>query len=228
MFDLKYIFLLFIGVGILLFGVVYVLEYLNFAKTGNGKYNFLRYFPFELNCFKRNQKVSYFYALASLFAAIFFSASFLSFAFAVTNNGGATIVAYIMFAISLITGFIFYFLTFIKLSNYTMHLIFAVILLCLNLLQLLLELFFLPNSNYFFINVANQGTQISLFVIVFLMLIFEAVLMFNPAYKRWNKMVKVDAETFNRPRFNYLAMLEWGNFLVYILTALPIGITFFF
>ena len=41
-------------------------------------------------------------------------------------------------------------------------------------------------------------------------------------------MVKVDAETFNRPRFNYLAMLEWGNFIIYILNLLPIGIVMFF
>lgn len=226
--ELQGAFLASIGVGLVLCVLVFIFEGRAFSKTGTSKYSLLRYFPFELNCFKRNSKLSYVYPVVTFMGTLIISAAFLFFALETQNNGGAITVAYIMFVVSCLTGLVFNALTFIKLSNYQLHLIFAVLFVCLNLLEMILSLFFLPNTNYVYVNAPHQATQIAVFIVTFLLLIFEAVLMFNPSYKRWNKMVKVDAETFNRPRFNYLAMLEWGNFIIYILNLLPIGIVMFF
>ena len=199
--ELQGAFLASIGVGLLLCVLVFIFEGRAFSKTGTSKYSLLRYFPFELNCFKRNSKLSYVYPVVTFMGTLIISAAFLFFALETQNNGGAITVAYIMFVVSFV---------------------------CLNLLEMILSLFFLPNTNYVYVNAPHQATQIAVFTVTFVLLIFEAVLMFNPSYKRWNKMVKVDAETFNRPRFNYLAMLEWGNFIIYILNLLPIGIVMFF
>ena len=226
--ELQGAFLASIGIGLIICILVFIIEGRAFAKTGNAKYSLLRYFPFELNCFKRNSKVSYVYPIALFVGTLLISSSYLFFALETQQKGGAMTVAYIMFAISCITALAYNALTFIKLSNYQMHLIFAVFFVCLNLLEMILSLFFLPNNNYFYVNAPHQATQIVVFIVSFLLLIFEAILMFNPSYKRWNKMVKVDAETFNRPRYNYLAMLEWGNFIIYILNLLPVGIVMFF
>lgn len=226
--ELQYAFLLGAFLGIILLVGVYLFEGRSFSKTGNDKYNILRYFPFEINCFKRNNKASYIYPVVQLIGTLLISSCFLFFAIETWHNGGALIISFILFAISFLTALTYNALTFIKLSNYQLHLIFAVIFVCLNLLQLVLSLFFLTNANYYFVNPTHQGTQITVFIIIFIILIFEAVLMFNPSYKRWNKMVKVDAETFNRPRFNYLAMLEWGNLIIYVLNLIPLGVMMYF
>ena len=226
--ELQLTFLVSFFAGLFILVLVYFLQAKSFSKTGNTKYNLLRYFPFELNRYRRNQKWSVFYPICVLFGTLFISTSILLFAIETQQSGGAATIPYIMFGLSLIAAFIFNGLTFIKLSNYQLHLIFAVIFVCLNILQIFLNFFFLTNGNYFFVNAPRQPIQITVFIICFLILIFEVVLMFNPSYKRWNKMVKVDAETFNRPRFNYLAMLEWGNFIVYVLNIVPIGIMMFF
>ncbi len=225
--ELQLAFLSIIGLGIIALAVLYVLEIKSFNKTGNEKYNFLRFFPFELNRYKRDQSSSYVYPILQGFGTLCIATASLFFALQVFYKGGASTIAFILFAISFITALAFNILTFVKLSNYQLHLIFAVILVCLNLLSLICGLFFLPNNNYYFVNTTSQATQITIFIVFFLLLVFEAVLMFNPAYKRWNKMVKVDAETFNRPKFNYLAMLEWGNLLIYILNLIPIALVMF-
>ena len=46
--------------------------------------------------------------------------------------------------------------------------------------------------------------------------------MLNKNYKNWFKMVKVDAETYNRPKYCYLAILEWGTLLNLFLSFVPI------
>lgn len=217
-----------IAFSLILFITIFVMEMKAFGRTGSKKYSFLRYFPFELNRYRRDSNWSYCYPIGVIAASLALSLASFSFALAVQGNGGAIIIAYIIAAISTITAIVFNIVTFVKLSNYLLHLIFAVVFLCLNLLNLVLQLFFFTNPNYSFVSLPNQASQITIFVFVFLLLILEAVLMFNPAYKRRNKMVKVDAETFNRPRFNYLAMLEWGNFFIYILSFVPIGILMFF
>lgn len=221
-------FLISIGIGLIFLVLTFVFEGRAFSKTGNSKYSLFRYFPFELNCFKRNSPLSYVYPITTLIGTLLVSTAFLFFALEVQQSGGAMTIAFILFVVSCLSALVFNALRFIKLSNYQLHLIFAVIFVCLNLLEMILALFFLPNTNYFYVNAPHQTTQIGVFVVSFLLLILEAVLMFNPSYKRWNKMVKVDAETFNRPKFNYLAMLEWGNFIIYILNLLPVGVVMFF
>ena len=57
--ELQLAFLSIIGLGIIALAVAYVLEVKSFNKTGNEKYNFLRFFPFELNRYKRDQSSSF-------------------------------------------------------------------------------------------------------------------------------------------------------------------------
>ena len=107
-----------IGIGIVLCALVYVFESRAFSKTGNSKYSLFRYFPFELNCFKRNSKVSYVFPVATFAGTILFALAFLFFALEVGQNGGALTSAYIMFSIYCLLTISFNLLRFIKLSNY--------------------------------------------------------------------------------------------------------------
>ena len=75
--------------------------------------------------------------------------------------------------------------------------------------------------------ILSKEVQISTFVVSIILLIFEFILMLNPKYKNWFKMVKVDAETYNRPKFCYLAILEWGTLLNLILSYIPIIVVMF-
>ena len=58
-------------------------------------------------------------------------------------------------------------------------------------------------------------------------IIFMIVLICNPSYKSWAKLVKVDAQTYNRPKYNYLAILEWGSFIVHLVSYIPLIVSFF-
>ena len=107
--------------------------------------------------------------------------------------------------------------------------VFSTIFVSLILVIYSLYLFFFTSSSYVYINgVLSQKMQIAMFIILILLMIFEFVLMLNPTYKNWAKMVKVDAETFNRPKKCYLAILEWGTFLNLLLSYIPIFIILYF
>jgi len=50
----------------------------------------------------------------------------------------------------------------------------------------------------------------------------------NPTYKNWSKMVKMNAEIYSRPQHCYLAIIEWGSFLSYLASFIPLIIMMFF
>ena len=85
---------------------------------------------------------------------------------------------------------------------------------------------FFTNPSYQY--VTEVPIKIVVIVVILLLVIFELILMFNKTYKNWAKMVKMDAELISRPKYCYLPMLEWGNFLIYILSFIPLIIVMFF
>lgn len=190
-----------------------------FNKTGSDKYNFLRYFPFELNRFKRYQKSSYVFAILQFFA----SAVLITGAILFICVHHETAVFYVLISSLIISIISFNCLTYIKLSNFKIHLVFASICSFSTVLTLVLE-FLTLTSDRGGIIISNPILNI---IVIVLTLIFMMVLLANPSYKNWAKMVQVDAQTFNRPRFCYLAMLEWGTFLSILLSFLPLIIASF-
>ena len=136
--------------------------------------------------------------------------SFL-FAFATQKYGGSVTAAYIIFALNVLVAISFLILRFIKLSNYKLHIGFASVNVALNLLIDFLYLFFFTNSHVVFLRTPNIGVEIACFIIILALLVFIFVLLLNPSYKQWIKMVKIDAETFSRPKKNYLVIIEKKN-----------------
>jgi len=115
-------------------------------------------------------------------------------------------------------------LFFIKLSNYKLHIIFALIFYVLTILIYISVLFIFTNNN---ISNFNVGNKTPIYVINIIMIIIMLILLLNPSYKKWNKMVKVDAQTYARPKYNYLATLEWGTLLSYFISFIPLIISLF-
>lgn len=213
--------------SLLIYLAVYFAERKDFNATGN-KFNFFQYFPFELNSYRRDNSKTLIRPISVSVATLLLVGINLLFALMTTMKGGAIQAAYIMFGISLIQGAIFSTLRFIKLSNYKLHLVFASIFAGMNILILVTYVFFFYNKDFFFFNNTPFGARLTILIVSSLLLIGEFILLLNPSYKKWNRMVKVDAETFARPKYSYLVMVEWGSFLIYILSFVPVLIATFF
>ncbi|MBP5694307.1 MAG: hypothetical protein J6X03_02485 [Bacilli bacterium] len=220
---------IFVLLSILTFLILWLNEIRGFNRTGSARFSFLTYLPYEINRFKRDQKSSYIYPFVQVAGSIFLAVPSYLFAIMVQQNGGSIVPCYVFAGLLTLALIAYNFLTFIKLSAYKLHMVFVTIFVSLTLGLDALYLFFCTSNNYMFINgIMSQGMQIAIFVIMILLMIFEFVLMLNRSYKNWAKMVKVDAETFNRPKRCYLAILEWGTFLNLVLTYIPVFIILYF
>ncbi len=214
--------------GIIVLFLVYYLEIKDFNRTGARKFKIYTFIPFEVNRFKRDRKDTYLYPALHVLGSILLLVPMLVFALDVQNKGGEVIVSYTLFTIMTLAFLAYNILTFIKLSNYTLHMVFTTLFVGLTLLLEILYIFFFSNDQFMYGNgILTKGVQISTFVVSIILIIFEFALMLNPKYKNWFKMVKVDAETYNRPKYCYLAILEWGTLLNLILSYIPIGIVMF-
>lgn len=111
---------------------------------------------------------------------------------------------------------------FIKMSNVKLHLSFAIITAFSALLTSFLEFLFLSNYDYIIYNLITLNT-----ILICINIILMIIIIFNPTYKKWYKMQKFDNQTIARPKYNYLAMLEWGSFLVILLNIIPLIISLF-
>ena len=222
---------LYVGVfiiSLIFLGSIIFYEASRFNNTHTEKFSFFAYFPFEINIFRRNKVSS---ILSPIFYGIGVSGlSFCSFlfAFATQKYGGSVTAAYIIFALNVLVAISFLILRFIKLSNYKLHIGFASVNVALNLLIDFIYLFFFTNSHVVFLRTPNIGVEIACFIIILALLVFIFVLLLNPSYKQWIKMVKIDAETFSRPKKNYLVIIERGCLLHYLLTIIPLSIAAFF
>ena len=224
------IFIALLLISFLIIGLMLYFEISYFNKTGSQKFGFFRFLPFEINSFKRNQSKSYLVPIV-LFVGLLLSASpLLVFALDVVKNKGDITASFIFFTVYTLAIITFMFLYFIKMSNYKLHVIVVTIFSGLVLLLNTLYLFFFTSDGHSFDGeFLTQEVRIACLIIGFILLIFEFVLMFNPTYKRWLKMRTLDATTqFNRPKYCYLAMLEWGTLLNLLLTYIPLIIVYFF
>lgn len=205
--------IVFIFIAAILYGVLFGIWIMRFNRTGSKKFNFLSFFPFELNGFRRNAATRFLdIALLGLGAVC----SIVPITIFAINEGFAS--SYILMGVYYLMVVCFLILLFTKLSNYRPHVLFAVIFGCLEFLFLALCITFFsitnPEYNGYFTNTVVSYVVLAIALVQF---VFQIVLFFNPSRKGWAKMVKIDAETFARPKYNYMAGLEWGTFLNLIL-----------
>lgn len=233
--DFRILVVVFLGIAILLEAIVLAFHITSFNSTGAKKFKFYTYIPFELS-FRlptlssgeyKNNFVAYLRRIRSWIIKgipnFMLVLSMLCFALYVQFNGGDITAAYILFTVFTLANFFFVVLTHLKLSYYSSHMLFTTLFVASTLLLLSLYIFFFTNDHYNFGNgIINKEVQITNFVISLILLIFEFGLMLNKNYKNRFKMVKVDAETYNRPKFCYLAILEWGTLLNLFLAFIPV------
>ena len=191
---------------------------LTYNKTGSGKYSFLGNFPYELNQFKIHSKRSWIYEAMIIFSSLLLGFAIILF---LINYYDRTIL-YFLFGVMIVALVSFNCLFFIKLSNYRLHIIFALIFYFSTFLTFVLELLLLTSNTLMIIS-----TPIINIIIGAIGVVFMAIILVNKNYKNWAKMVKIDAQTYNRPKYNYLAILEWGSFLALLLSYIPIIVALF-
>lgn len=216
--------LILIVAGVIVFIFSFLAMTLSFNKTGSGKYSFLSFFPYELNQFKRNSKRSWIYETLIIFASLLLGFSLIFYLLHVHFEIKDIYQLYILMIVMFIALLSFNLLFFIKLSAYKLHLVFAIIFAFSTLLSVVLELLLLGRNDVLGLNMSTPIINIIISVIA---IVFMIVLICNPAYKSWAKLVKVDAQTYNRPKFNYLAILEWGAFIVHLVSYIPLIVSLF-
>lgn len=230
-----------LGVAILVEALVLGFHIVKFNETGAKKFNFFTYIPYELSfrlpplreATKVNNFLFYFNIFKSWFLKIIpnliMIVAMLMFALHVQFNGGDITAAYIIFSVFTLANVFYMILTNLKLSYYSEHMLVTTLFVISTVLLLTLYIFFFTNDHYNFGNgVPKKGMEITNFIIIIILIVFELVLMLNKNYKNWFKMVKVDAETYNRPKYCYLAMLEWGTLLNLFLAFVPVIIVLYF
>lgn len=226
--SIQICFIIFLIVGLLFIAGTLFTQITSFNRTGAKKFKFYTYLPFELTTYNGNIIQKTMTIIVKNFGEISLSIAMLMFALYAQQNGGDMMAAYILFAVYTLSMFSFCILKELKLSRYTAHMFATTFYVACTILLLSLYIFFFTNDRYNFGNgIINKGVQIANFVCTIVLLIFEFVLMLNKYYKNWFKMVKVDAETYNRPKYCYLAIVEWGTYLNLILSFLPVATILF-
>ena len=191
---------------------------LPFRKTGSKTYNIFKYLPFELNPFKRYLKSSYIYVGLEILGSVLIASGLISYLLIYSDRT----VFYFIIIFLILSLISFNCLMFIKMSNVKLHLSFAIITAFSTLLTSFLEFLFLSNYDYIIYNLITLNT-----ILICINIILMIIIIFNPTYKKWYKMQKFDNQTVARPKYNYLAMLEWGSFLVILLNIIPLIISLF-
>jgi hypothetical protein len=224
----NYLAIVFSFLGFFGYVFLFIIERIDFNKTGAKKYSFLRFFPFELNRFKRYQKSSYIYAIANVACGLFLTLPYLVFA-TQAENGSNLNANYILFAASLIPIISFIFLSFVKMTAYRFHIALDSSIAFGNILLLVLMVLFFGNNKIVDYGLKSR-VQIAITVILLLLLLFQAFLIVNPSYKRWAEIEKYDAtsDSYTRPKYSYLCILEWGSLLNYILMLSIIFLALYF
>ncbi|MGP1413541.1 MAG: hypothetical protein ACTTID_00145 [Bacillales bacterium] len=216
--ELSYITLILYLSSILFFIAGFLTEYFLYKDTGRSKYSFLKNFPYELNRFKLFSFKTYPVLALSLFGSFLYITAGIIFFIYFKNISGLFCNLFLLISI-FIMQISFIFIRFIKLNNYTAHLVNTSIYVCSNLLLLCLEYIFFTNVNFNF-TILKKITIINTIVILIL-IISQFILMINPTHKNWAKCVDFKTELNSRPKISYLALLEWGTFFISILAFIP-------
>ncbi len=211
--DYRYLFVIFFIVAILVHVVYLAVSYFIYQRNNSKVYNFFNNFMFELNNFRRYQKQSW----ISLSVLVLIGLLYISPSIFFLLNGKGSLVYQIMFIVmSTISVTSLLALFFIKLSNYKLHLAFDVVFAMSNLIFGVLSIIFLGSGESFGFIYNESSTKILIIVFGVIFAVLQAIIMLNPTYKTWDKMVKVDA-TYSRPKYCYLSILEWGSFIIFVL-----------
>ncbi len=216
--SLMTIFIVLVTVGAIILIGDFLSMFLPFRKTGSKKYNPLKYLPFELNPYKRYLKSSYIYVGLEILGSVLIASGLISYLLIYSER----VVFYFIVILLIISLISFNFLMFIKMSNVRLHLSFAIITAFVTLLTSFLEFLFLSNNN----TIIYSSIKLNI-VFICINIILMLFFLFNPTYKTWYKMTRFDNQTVARPKYNYLAMLEWGSFLVTLLNIIPLIISLF-
>lgn len=217
----KYYAIPFIAAAIIGLFILYFLEIIKFNKTGAKKFSFFRYFPYELNCFRRNNRMSWVYAIGLIVCVMLFTIPYIGLTIEIAtsefpNNLFPEITTYIIFVLALIGAISFCLLNFVKLSNYTLHLVLDALLVASNMSGAILSTLCFGTvlvDAY----VKLDFIRVIIIVLGILNIIYMSILILNPSYKLWAKLVKYDADSYERPKFSYLPMIEWGNGIAYLI-----------
>lgn len=216
--TLMTIFIILVTVGAIVLLGVFLSMTLPFRKTGSKKYNPVKYLPFELNPFKRYLKSSYIYTGLEILGTVLIGSGLISYLLIYSDR----VVFYFIVILLMISLISFNFLMFIKMSNVKLHLAFAIITAFSTLLTSFLEFLFLSNNN----TIIYGSTKLNI-VLICINIILMLFFLFNPTYKTWYKMTRFDNQTVARPKYNYLAILEWGSFVVTLLNIIPLIVSLF-
>lgn len=214
------LFLILTPIGAIELIFTFILMTFSYNQTGAKKYNFLTYFPFELNQFKRYQKSSWFYEILVILGSLILTFGLIFFGIFVILEG--KYIALVVAALLFIAILSFNLLLFVKLSAFNLHVALAMIYFFSTLLAVMLELILFTNVNA--IGILTNFQKIFILVVTSLDIIYLLILLLNKSYKNWARMVKIDAQTFNRPAKCYMAMLEWGTLIALFIAFVPLCI----
>ena len=100
------------SVCILVYIIMFTYWVLSFERTGSKKFNFLTYFPFELNAYRRNAKDSFLNLGLIIISFILFIAPSIIFALVHFNQGESKIISSVFLMICFILLLVVFSLTF--------------------------------------------------------------------------------------------------------------------
>ena len=217
--DYRILFIAFFALAVIVHMVYLTVSYFLYQRNNSKAYNFLNNFMFEINNFRRYQKQSWLSLTVLILIGLLYIAPSVFF---LLNNRGSLVYQIMFIVMSTISSGSMIALYFIKLSNYKLHIAFNSVFTISNIIFLVLSILFLGSGESFGFIYNNDSTKILIIILGIVFIVFQAILMLNPTYKSWDRMVKVDA-TYSRPKYCYLSILEWGSVIIFTINfILPI------
>lgn len=216
----RILYVVFFIVAIVIMTMFITISSFLYERNNSKKYNFLNNFMFEINNFRRYNKQSWLSLTGLILVMLLFIAPSIFF---VLYGKGSLIYQIVLIVFSTISSVSMFALFFIKLSNYKLHIAFNSVFAISNLISIVLSTFFLGNGEVYGFIYSSQFSSTLIIVLGIIFIILEALLMLNPTYKNWDRMIKVDASIYARPKYCYLSILEWGSVIIYLLSlTLPL------
>ena len=196
----------------------------NYNKGGVKKYNLFSNFLYELNGFRRYNKLSYTYFGALILLLVLMIMPY--FVFFLKGRGD---LAYriLILVFSIVSSSSIFALFFVKMSQYKLHLAFDCLLASSNVCLLLVHALFIGLGDRAGFIFSNKTFSILSLILGIVFVIVELALMLNPSYKKWFKMMSVNNDAQSRPKYCYLSVLEFGSLLVYVSSFILLTIAYF-
>ncbi len=206
------------------FSVFIVVSIYNYNKGGVKKYNLFSNFLYELNGFRRYNKLSYTYFGALILVLVLMI--FPYFIFFLKQRGD---LAYriLILIFSVVSSASIFALFFVKISTYKVHLAFDCLLSSSNICLLLTHALFIGMGEKAGFIFSNKTFSVLALILGVIFVLVELCLMLNPSYKKWFKMMSVNNDAQSRPKYCYLSVLECGSMFVYFSTFILLTIALF-